>query len=106
MIRNLYWFSCNVPVIIVPQIFKNTQISNFMKIREVAAQLFHADGQTWRRQNVAFQILEMRLNLTKKKDHTETRFDGVNRKEVDEDEPGDKSCDLTFHVGTRDVTSH
>jgi len=48
----------------------------------------------------------MRLNLTKKKDHTETRFDGVNRKEVDEDEPGDKSCDLTFHVGTRDVTSH
>jgi len=31
---------------------KNTQISNFMKIRPVGAELFHADwvtgGQTWR----------------------------------------------------------
>jgi hypothetical protein len=26
--------------------FKNTQISNFMKIRPVGAELFHADGQT------------------------------------------------------------
>jgi hypothetical protein len=25
---------------------KNTQISNFMKIRPVAAELFHADGRT------------------------------------------------------------
>ena len=25
---------------------KNTQISNFMKIRPVGAELFHADGQT------------------------------------------------------------
>jgi hypothetical protein len=25
---------------------KNTQISNFMKIRLVGAELFHADGQT------------------------------------------------------------
>jgi hypothetical protein len=25
---------------------KNTQISNFMKIRTVGAELFHADGQT------------------------------------------------------------
>jgi len=33
------------------QIFekKNPQISNFMKIRPVGAELFHADGQTWRR---------------------------------------------------------
>ena len=35
----------------------------------------------------------------------ETRFDGVNRKEVDEDKPGDKSCDLALRVGTRDVRS-
>jgi len=28
------------------QIFEITQISNFMKIRPVAAKLFHADGQT------------------------------------------------------------
>jgi len=41
-----------------------------------------------------------------KKDHTETRFDGVNRKELDEDKPGDKSCDLALHAGIRDVTSH
>jgi hypothetical protein len=26
---------------------KNTQISNFMKIRLVGAELFHAGGQTW-----------------------------------------------------------
>jgi hypothetical protein len=31
------------------QIFsRNTQISNFMKIRPVRAELFHTDGQTWR----------------------------------------------------------
>ena len=28
------------------QISKNPQISNFMKIRAVGAELFHADGQT------------------------------------------------------------
>jgi hypothetical protein len=27
---------------------KNTEISNIMKIRPVGAELFHADGQTWR----------------------------------------------------------
>jgi hypothetical protein len=29
------------------QIFKNTGISNFMKIRPVVAEFFHADGQTY-----------------------------------------------------------
>ena len=28
------------------QLFKNTQVSNFMKIRPVGAELFHADGRT------------------------------------------------------------
>jgi len=28
------------------QIFENTQVSNFMKIRSAGAELFHADGQT------------------------------------------------------------
>jgi len=28
------------------EFFKNTQISNFMKIRPVGAEVFHADGQT------------------------------------------------------------
>jgi hypothetical protein len=27
---------------------KNTQISNFMKIRPVGTELFHADGRTYR----------------------------------------------------------
>jgi len=27
---------------------ENTQISNFMKIYVVGAELFHADGRTWR----------------------------------------------------------
>jgi hypothetical protein len=46
MIRNLYWFSYNVPVIIVPHIFKNTEISNFMKIRPVVDELYHTDRWT------------------------------------------------------------
>jgi hypothetical protein len=32
--------------------WKNTQISNFMKIRPVGAELFHAGGQTDRRDEV------------------------------------------------------
>jgi len=53
MTNNLYWPSCKVPVILVRfstdlKIFdsffeKNIQISNFMKIRRVGAESFHAD---------------------------------------------------------------
>ena len=59
--KHLFWLSCNVPVILVRFLWnlcfldrysKNTQISNFMKIRPVEAELFHVDrwtdGETWR----------------------------------------------------------
>jgi hypothetical protein len=55
MIINVYRSSCKVPSIIVrfsrtlnflERLSKNTQLSSFMKIRPVGAELFHADGQT------------------------------------------------------------
>jgi hypothetical protein len=55
MIKNTYRSSCKVPVVLVTcswnfnflDIFsKNTQISNFMKIRPVRAELFYVDGRT------------------------------------------------------------
>jgi len=57
---NVHWYSCKVPVILVGflrimkffKIFsKNTQISSFMKIRLLWAELFHADGRTDRQTN-------------------------------------------------------
>ena len=54
MIKNVYWSSCKVPVILVRfernskflyGFSKNARISIFMKIRPVEAGLFHADGQ-------------------------------------------------------------
>ena len=55
MIKNVYRSSCTVPVILVKILWNlnfldrfstNTRISNFTKLLPVAAQLFHADGQT------------------------------------------------------------
>ena len=56
IIKNVYRSSCKVPVIVVTfyetwilwAIFrkKNTQTSNFMKIRPVGAELFRVDGRT------------------------------------------------------------
>ena len=53
-IVNVLQYSCKVPVILVRfffklsgQIFlKNSEISYFMKIRPMRAELFHADGET------------------------------------------------------------
>jgi hypothetical protein len=55
MIKNAYWCSCKVPVIrfrfywslnFLHTFSKSTQISNFMKIRPVGVELFHADRRT------------------------------------------------------------
>ena len=55
MTKNVFWFSCKVPVILVMfqwnsnvfEVFsKNTEVSDFMKIRSPGAALFLADGRT------------------------------------------------------------
>jgi len=54
MIKSVYWSSCMEPVILVifqlnldflKNFRKNTQISNFIKIRSVEAVLFHSGGR-------------------------------------------------------------
>ena len=49
------WSSCKVPLVLsvfngyelsLDRFSKNTQISNFFKIRPMGVKLFHADGQT------------------------------------------------------------
>ena len=55
MFKNAYWSSCKAPVIVVifscnldflDRFSRNTQISNFIKILPVGADLFHADRRT------------------------------------------------------------
>jgi len=55
MTINVYRSSCKVPVIFVRfkgnlnvlvRFFKNTKISNFMKISLLEAEVFHVDGPT------------------------------------------------------------
>jgi len=41
----LKWLNCNKTVIFLTDFSKNTQMSNFMKMRPEEAELFHADGR-------------------------------------------------------------
>ena len=73
MIKNAHWSSYKVPVVLVrffmkPEFSKNIQIPNFMKIRPVGPEMFHANGWTDRRTDmtkliVAFAILRRRLTI-------------------------------------------
>jgi len=44
----------------VTDIFKNAQISNFLKVRLVGAELFHADGWTDRQTDMTTLIVAVR----------------------------------------------
>ena len=56
MIKNVWWSSCKVPLlfmsdfnetwIFLTDFWKNTEMPNFIKIRPVGAELFHADRRT------------------------------------------------------------
>jgi len=73
-IYHIYHISCKVPVILVifyenmnlvDRVSKNTQISHFMNIRPLGAQLFHADRWTDRHDEANshfFAIFRRRLN--------------------------------------------
>jgi hypothetical protein len=45
MIKNVYWSSHKLPLILF-RFSQHNQISNFMKIRPLGAELFHVDGRT------------------------------------------------------------
>jgi hypothetical protein len=55
VIKNVFWTSCKVPIIVVrfkwnmnfrDRFLKNTQVLNFMKIHPLGAELSNADGRT------------------------------------------------------------
>jgi len=66
MIKNVHWSSYKVPLFLsglneiwgfLANFFKNTEMSNFMKILPVGAELFQMDGRTdMTKLTVAFRI--------------------------------------------------
>jgi hypothetical protein len=69
MNKNVYWSSCKVLVILVrfkwnlnflSGFSKNIQISNCMKIRQVGAEMFHADRRTDGRRDMTKLIVAFR----------------------------------------------
>jgi hypothetical protein len=71
-IINLRMSSCNVSVILIRfqsylKFFKiisaNSQISNFMNIRPVRAELFHVQGEAWQNYKLLLVSLRVHLNL-------------------------------------------
>ena len=64
-IKNVYWYSCKVFIILVrfqwdfnflDRFSKNTQVSNAMKIRPVGAEMFHANRGTDRHEELIFAL--------------------------------------------------
>jgi len=72
MIKNVYWSSCKVPVILfrlwwnlnfLGKFSKNIHIPNFIKIRPVGAELFHADGRTDRHEEANSRFPQFRKRV-------------------------------------------
>jgi hypothetical protein len=69
MIKNrIYWLSCKVPFILfrykynfnfAKRISKNIQITNFVKIRPVEAQLFHTGTRTGKHDEANSRLSQM-----------------------------------------------
>ena len=79
MIKNVYWSSCKVPIILVKykwnfkflnKFSKNTQTSNFTKIQPAGAELFHAEE--W----ADMMRLTATFRCSANAPHTETLADG------------------------------
>ena len=98
MIKNVYWSSCKVPVIVVrlewnlklDGFFENTKTSIFMKIRPLRAELFHVDGRT---------------DGGKKHDEANSRFSQKLRKAPRNKNFNNKYVHLLHNVRTRCVQS-
>jgi len=82
MIKNLYSFSCKVPLILsdfneknnfLGSVSKNTQTQNFMKIHPVGAELFFADRRNDERTDMTKLIVTFRnfANAPNKCDQSE-----------------------------------